>query len=148
MRTCLLLAAALLVGSTAAQSGSDQAPSAARTHLAKTYPDAVVKEWKRTTKHVKAAFKVKGVGYDAYFTPDGTWVRTEHDIPKNALPATVTTALKASAYGNWKVDDVEEHATPRYALLYKVQVKGDTKEAELFFTPDGKLVRQEEKARK
>lgn len=147
MRNTILLLAVLAAAPLAAQPGADQAPQAAKAHLAKTYPDAVVKEWKKTTKHVKAEFKVKGVDYDAYYSPEGGWVRTEHDIPKAALPAAVTSALKGGTYGAWKVDDVEEHATPQHALLYKVKVEGDTKEAELFFAPDGKLVRQEEKAR-
>lgn len=147
MRNAILLTCFLAGAPLIAQTGADQAPAAAKAHLNKTYPDAVVKEWKRTAKHVKAEFKVKGVDYDAYYSPEGNWVRTEHDVPKNALPAAVTTTLKAGAYGSWKIDDVEEHATPQNALLYKVKVEGGTKEAELFFTPDGKLVRQEEKAK-
>lgn len=145
MRTAFLLSTFLICSSLLAQTGAAQAPAAAKAHFGKTYPDAVVKEWKRTGRHVKAEFKVKGVEYDAYYTPEGEWVRTEHDIPKSALPAAVTTALKGSAYGSWKVDDVEEHATPVHAVLYKIEVEGATGKAELFYTPTGKLVREEPK---
>jgi hypothetical protein len=137
----------LLTSTAFAQPGADQAPQAARTHFAKQYPDAVVKEWERTSKHHKVDFKVKGVEYDTYYTMDGTWVRTEHDIPKSALPAAITDAVKSGKHGSWKVDDVEEHATPEHPVLYKVQVENDVEKVELFFTPDGKLFREQKKTK-
>jgi hypothetical protein len=46
------------------------------------------------------------------------------------------------------VDGVEQHATPEHASLYKVNVETEKDKAELFFLPDGKLLKQEVKAKK
>jgi Putative beta-lactamase-inhibitor-like, PepSY-like len=144
-----LLSIVLLTGlATHAQTPTAVVPQAARTHFAQTYPKAVEQEWKTGTKQVKAEFKLKGEKYQALYLLDGKWVRTEHNIPKSELPAAVSAALKASKYGSWKVDDVEEHATPEQPKLYKLKVKSETAKAELFFTPEGRLVREEGKKAK
>ncbi|MBL0127047.1 MAG: PepSY-like domain-containing protein [Flavobacteriales bacterium] len=122
-------------------------PAAASAHLTKTYPGAVVEKWKKGGKHFKADFKLKNETYHAYYTPAGAWVRTEHNIPKNELPAAVAAQLKASKYSNWKIKDVEEHATPEQPRLFKLKVDTEIKKAELVFTPDGKLVSADEKAK-
>lgn len=96
-----------------AQKASGKTPPTALAHLTNTYPGAAVKEWKQGAKNWKAEFKLKDEKYDAYYTPAGRLgIGTEHNIPKSELPAAVTTSLKASKYNSWKIDDVEEHATP------------------------------------
>ncbi|MBP7408883.1 MAG: PepSY-like domain-containing protein [Flavobacteriales bacterium] len=148
MRTLITLILLLvLTPFSVAQKAAIKAPATAVAHLTSNYPGAAVKEWKQGSKNWKAGFKLKGEEYDAYYTPAGAWVRTEHNIPKSELPAAVTTALKANKYDSWKIDDVEEHATPEQPKLYKVKVETEVKKAELFFTPDGKLLREEEQAK-
>ncbi|MBK8499168.1 MAG: PepSY-like domain-containing protein [Flavobacteriales bacterium] len=122
-------------------------PAAARTHLNSTYAGAVVKEWKEGKKHFKAEFRLKDETYRAYYTAEGAWVRTEHNVKKGELPAAVTAALERSKYGKWKIADAEEHASPQQASFYRVRVKTETKKAELDFAPDGKLLKEEEKAK-
>lgn len=126
-----------------AQPGVNEAPAAAKQHLKTQHPDAVVKEWERRKRNFKVEFKVKGVEYDSYYTPAGAWVRTEHDIDKKDLPAAVITALKASRYGTWKVDDVELHATPEHAILYKMKVSERSTVMEVFYDPTGKLIKEQ-----
>lgn len=128
-----------------AQTTSAGVPSAARTHFAQAYPKAAEQEWKVGNKQVKAEFKLKGEKYLAIYSLKGQWVRTEHNIPNSELPTTVTAALKAGKYASWKIEDVEEHATPQQPKLYKVKVETEAQKAELFFTPDGILVREEGK---
>lgn len=144
MRTCLpILLLILLNTNLHAQSGASDAPAAARQHLATQHPDAVVKEWERRKRNFKVEFKVKGVEYDSYYTVDGVWVRTEHDIEKKDLPAAITTAMKAGKYGTWKTEDVEQHATPKHAILYKVKVQSGGEVMEVFYLPDGTLVKEQ-----
>ncbi|MBK7383286.1 MAG: PepSY-like domain-containing protein [Flavobacteriales bacterium] len=149
MRYLVLLAAILLFTPfTSAQKPTAVVPpAAASAHLTKTYPGAVVEKWKKGGKHFKADFKLKGETYHAYYTPTGGWVRTEHNIPKSELPAAVAAQLKASKYSNWKIKDVEEHATPEQPRLFKLKVDTEIKKAELVFTPDGNLVSADEKAK-
>lgn len=117
-------------------------PSAARAHLNSTYAGAVVKEWKEGKKHFKAEFKLKDETYRAYYTAEGAWVRTEHNVKKSELPPPVIAALQNSKYGHWKIADVEEHASPQQASFYRVRVKTETKKAELDLAPDGGILKE------
>ncbi|HRD51640.1 MAG TPA: PepSY-like domain-containing protein [Flavobacteriales bacterium] len=141
----LLLAAALpLFG----QATKVNPPAAAQTHLKQHYPKAEVKEWKQGAKNFRAEFKLRGETYKATYTVEGAWVRTEHDIKKDELPGAVMRAIKAGKYAAWKLDDAEEHATPEHAQLFKLKMQSEKENAELFFLPDGKLLKEEVKARK
>ncbi|MFN6116546.1 MAG: PepSY-like domain-containing protein [Flavobacteriales bacterium] len=148
MRTAIILF--LLISSTCVlgQKPAVTPPAAAKAHVTQHYPKATMKEWKQGGKHFKVEFVLKGEKYTAVYTAEGTWVRTEHNIPKVDLPAAVARALKAGKYGTWKVDGVEQHATPEHASLYKVNVETEKEKAELFFLPDGKLLKEEVKAKK
>ncbi|MBK8228896.1 MAG: PepSY-like domain-containing protein [Flavobacteriales bacterium] len=123
-------------------------PASAKAHLTQIYPKASVKEWKQGTKLFRAEFTLKGEKHTAVYTTEGAWVRTEHDIKKEDLPKVVHRALIAGKYSTWKIDDAEEHATPEHASLFKVKVETEKEKAELFFLPDGKLLKEEVKARK
>ncbi|HEY0977417.1 MAG TPA: PepSY-like domain-containing protein [Flavobacteriales bacterium] len=136
--------ASFLLPATAVRAQGDQPPAAAKDHFAQQYPGAVVKEWEKKTKHYKVEFKLKDEKYEAHYALDGAWVRTEHDVPKSTLPPTITGALKAGKYASWKVKDVEQHATPQHAVLYKVEVEKDERKMEVFFTPDGQVLREQE----
>lgn len=140
-----LIASVQLVAQTPA---AGTPPASAKTHLAQTYPKATVKEWKQGAKIFRAEFTLKGEKYTAVYTAEGAWVRTEHDIKKDELPGAIARALKAGKYGLWKIEDAEQHATPEHASLFKVKLESEKEKAELFFLPDGKLLKEEVKARK
>ncbi|MBK9146292.1 MAG: PepSY-like domain-containing protein [Flavobacteriales bacterium] len=149
MRSIILSTALLICAQLLAQEPQPAVPPAnAKTHLAKTYPKATVKEWKQGTKLFRAEFTLKGEKHTAVYTTEGAWVRTEHDIKKDELPGTIARALKASKFGAWKIEDVEEHATPEHASLFKLKVESEKEKAELSYLPDGKLLKEEVKARK
>lgn len=120
-------------------------PAAARTHLNSTYAGAVVKEWKEGKKHFKAEFKLKDETYRAYYTAEGAWVRTEHNVKKSELPGPVTAALERSKYGHWKIEDAEEHASPQQPSFYRVRVKTEAAKAVLDLAPDGRFLKESEK---
>jgi hypothetical protein len=149
MRSTILSTAFLLSGQLLAQKPEPIIPPpSAKAHLAQTYPKATVKEWKQGTKLYRAEFTLKGEKHTAVYTTEGAWVRTEHDIKKDELPSAITRALKASKFGAWKIEDVEEHSTPEHPSLFKLKVESEKEKAELFFLPDGKLLKEEVKARK
>jgi hypothetical protein len=142
--TLLLTAAQSL----AAQQTAVTPPPAALAHLLQQHPGAAVKEWKQGTKLYRAVFTLKGEKYTAVYTTDGAWVRTEHNIGKEELPKAVHKTLLSGTYSGWEIDDVEEHRTPKQAQVFKVDVKSDSKKAELFLLPDGTLLKEEVKERK
>lgn len=147
MRTLLLSLGFVVASVSYAQPAPVAVPQAARTHFSQAYPKAAGLEWKQG-KQIKARFKLKGEDYCAYYTAQGAWTRTEHNVKKSELPLAVVTALQASKYGKWKIEDAEEHATPEHPSIFKVKVESETAKAELFFAPDGKLVREESKKAK
>jgi hypothetical protein len=123
-------------------------PAAAKAHLAQRYPKATVKEWKQGAKLYRAEFMLKGEKHTAVYTTEGVWVRTEHDIGKSELPKAVHVALIGGKYSGWIIADVEEHATPEHESLFKVKVESEKEKAELFFLPDGQLLKEEVRAKK
>lgn len=132
----------------AAQTAKVSPPATAQAHLKQNYPKAELKEWKQGAKTCRAEFKLKGETYKATYTGEGVWVRTELDIKKEDLPKAVHRALIAGKYNGWKIDDSEEHTTPEHAKLFKVKVQTEKQSAELFFLPDGTLLKEEVKERK
>ncbi|MBK9176476.1 MAG: PepSY-like domain-containing protein [Flavobacteriales bacterium] len=140
-----LLASALPL---AAQTSPVTPPTSAKAHLLQNYPKAEVREWKQGAKNYRAEFKLKSETYKATYTAEGAWVRTEHDINKEELPKAVHRALIAGKYNGWKIDDAEEHATSEHAKLFKVKVQTEKQSAELFFLPDGQMMKEEVKERK
>jgi len=132
----------------AAQPDPAKPPAAAKAHLMQRYPKATVKEWKQGAKLFRAVFMLKGEKHTAVYTAEGVWVRTEHDIRKEEVPTAVMGALRASKYSAWKLDDQEAHATPEHASVFKLTVASETQKAEMHYLPNGKLMKEEVKAKK
>ncbi len=119
-----------------------QVPQAVKDSFTAKYSNTYVYEWewKKKEKLYEAEFMLKGNKYEAYFTPDGQWIRTERDIKKRELPQAVKDAIAQSEYADWEIDDVEEHSTPKYEVVYEVEVEKGKQETYLYFLPDGRLV--------
>lgn len=127
-------------------SGSDLRPSEVPEKVKKSfdarYPDTYVYEWewKRKQGLYEAEFIHKGKKYEAFFTPSGKWVRTERDMKKDEVPRIIYDRLQNSEYAGWEIDDVEEHSTPEYDLVYKIELEKGKQEIYLYLLPDGKMV--------
>lgn len=124
----------------------NEVPKEVVATLKKMYPNVFVHEWewKKKKQIYEAEFMMDGSEYEAYFKPDGKWMYTERDIKVQDLPTAVFTSFKNSEYSDWKIDDIEEHQTPEYAILYEIEVKKKEKKKKrkvyLYYLPDGKLV--------
>lgn len=145
-----ILAIVLITGSLSACSQDlkeAQVPAAARATFKKLHPDTNVLEWEfiKRIQLYEAEFISKSIKYEAYFTRDGRWVRTERDIMEADLPQEVLAGLAKTEYAAWKIDDVEEHQSPEHSLFYEIEVEQGNQEVYLYFLPDGKLIRTEKK---
>lgn len=105
------------------------------------YPGAKDVRWNTRNTYSIAEFKDNGTNASAWFDGAGTWYMTETDIPYAALPQTVQTAFKASEYGAWRVDDVDMIEREGAETVYVIEVEQDVSEADLYYTPDGVLVK-------
>ena len=65
-----------------------EVPPAVRATFKKLHPDTYVHEWDYSKKkqQYEAELISKGTKYEAYFTRDGQWVRTERDLIKAEIP--------------------------------------------------------------
>ena len=146
---CIIIAVSLVLLNSSAhgQTPVVNVPKTARDHFAQHYPKAAKQKWKQGSKQIKAEFELKGETFHTIYSAKGEWVRTEHNVKKSEVPAPVMRALLATKYAKWEIAEVEEHATPEHPSLFKVKVKTEVSKAELVFTADGKLLREEEKAR-
>lgn len=105
------------------------------------YPGAKDVRWNTRNTYSIAEFKDNGTNASAWFDGAGTWYMTETDIPYAALPQTVQTAFKASEYGAWRVDDVDMIEREGAETVYVIEVEQGASEADLYYTPDGVLVK-------
>ncbi len=111
---------------------------AAAAAFAQKYPAATVTEWESENGCFKADFYTDGRGAEAWFSPDGTWVRTETDLLPTDLPAPVRDYVTTN-HAAWRIDDadlVETPATTYYALELEAAGQPDI---HLALTPEGTL---------
>ena len=106
------------------------------------YPNASRVEWERNGGFYEAEFVGNGYENKAWFTPDGTWVMTEYDLPFNQLPQAVLEAFAASTYASWRVDDVDMIEKSGMEMIYVIEVESGEQEYELTYLEDGTLLRE------
>ena len=83
-----------------------------------------------------------------YHTPTGLWALTGGELPYESLPAEVVEAFEATDYAKapWRRDDraefiMREGAVTLYVIEVEKRENGTETEVELYFTPDGVLVK-------
>ncbi len=137
----LVLATGLLFTTGAAHAQGSDIPATVVNHFKAKYPAAEKTDYDKESTGYEVEFYLDGVKWEAYYDTRGNWVKTERDVTRADVPDAVWTALSSSSYGSWKVDDIEEHQTPRHERVYEIEVKGKAKKAYLYFLPDGKMVK-------
>ena len=163
MRTLtIVLAAGLLAGA-----GTAQANDSARVHaiaappqpvaaaFAARFPDARDVKWKTAdSKSYLAHFKTRDKKDVAYYAPNGKWQATETPVSWSwKLPPAVRKGWRNSNYAAWYIVKINKVATPdqtlycldvnNMPLLDDNHVFNFETEYKLYFSPDGRLVREE-----
>ena len=59
------------------------------------------------------------------------------------LPAAVTQGLKSSKYKKWEISEAFSAETPDYKMLYMLEVQKKKQSKELYFSPEGELIKAE-----
>jgi hypothetical protein len=105
------------------------------------YPHATIKTAAEEKEDGKVVWEVEstdnGLGRDLLYTPDGTAVEIEEEVPSAQLPAPVTAAVKAQypAARIVKGEKVTRGAT----VSYELQLAGAARKS-IALTPEGKPV--------
>lgn len=102
------------------------------------YPQVQPYDWEIEGAYIKAEFYSDKAHAEAYFTPEGTWVRTETDF-RGALPEAVTAYLTTN-YPDYVVDEVDWVETPN-GNYYEVELeKPGTPDVRVNVKEDGTAV--------
>lgn len=120
--------------------------------FAARYPGAENVSWQMKGNYAVADFYWTGTrasngrtNASAWFdNTDGAWSMTETDILFNALPQAVKDAFAASEYASWQVDpevDVLYRNGEVDPEIYVIEVAQSGREMDLYYSPDGVLVK-------
>lgn len=74
----------------------------------------------------------------------GSWSMTETEIPYSALPQAVKTAFESSEYASWQIDrevDVLTRSGEVEPEIYVIEAEQAGSEVDLYYSPDGVLVK-------
>ncbi|RHJ92424.1 PepSY-like domain-containing protein [Parabacteroides bouchesdurhonensis] len=105
------------------------------------YPNAKKISFNIEGNYYVADFMNGTASTSAWFTDQGKWMMEKTDISYNQLPSPVITALKASTYADWKVDETDLINRAGMGTVYKIEVeKGDT-ETDLYYSQYGNLIK-------
>lgn len=132
-------------------SGAEVSPQVLEA-FAERFPGAENVRWTMKGDYAVADFYWTGTraaagqtNCSAWFdNADGGWSMTETEIRFAALPQAVKDAFAASEYATWQVDDevdvLYRNATVE-AEVYVIEVKQNGREMDLYYAPDGALVK-------
>ncbi len=77
---------------------------------------------------------------DVWITADGVWKRTETDLRSWDLPTVIREAIDASAFADYRIDDVDYIETPD-AVYYQIEFeKNNRPDGSLRISPTGQVL--------
>ena len=158
MKRMLWIAAAavmLLAACEKEDNGVRFTPQEVQNALTARYPDAVGVAWTTRGGYYVAEFAIPGspstADNTAWFDITGVWYMTEYDMPYTSLPQAVQDAFRGGEYGAWELDDVDRLEREGMETVYVIEVEGYDAtgrevEMDLYYSPDGVLVKAVENA--
>lgn len=106
------------------------------------YPNATAVEWRDKLSSFTASFQLDSRIYIATFGNKGDWESTEEGIDKEDLPEAVNGGFSKSKYTDWDWGQVTRIELPGDEVQYKIEVKkGDIKKRNLYFSSEGRLLK-------
>ncbi len=103
------------------------------------YPGRNIYDWDYEQGVYKGDFRNDGAEAEAWFNPDGTWVRTETDVYPGNLPEPVRTYVSTN-YPNHHIDDADYVETPT-GVFYELELeRGNRRDVYLNLSPEGNPV--------
>jgi hypothetical protein len=107
------------------------------------FPSLKAEEWEKEENYFEAEFNKDGKEYEAAFDTNGKWIETEREIKSSELPQVVKDAITKTSYKDWEVEEAVELESPEYKLAYEVEMEKGKQKISLYFTPEGKLIKEE-----
>ncbi|MBK0402233.1 PepSY-like domain-containing protein [Adhaeribacter sp. BT258] len=128
-----------------AQSEKD-IPAAVKNAFTAKYPNMKVTDWdwEEDKDAYEAEFMMNNRENEAYFSADGTWMKTKTDMKREQLPTAVSKALTSGEYSTWNMSDFAEMDTPE-GKRYKVRARKGVDFVYLKYDANGMLLEKKDK---
>lgn len=112
------------------------------------YPNAQNVEWDVKNNYSVASFymstatKSNSRNHSAWFdNRNYEWAMTETDLGLASVPQGIISALEASEYADWKIDDIDLIVRQGMEMVYVIEVEHGEKSVDLYYTDEGILVK-------
>ena len=116
-------------------------PVVVKTAFQKKYPGENDPDWEKDDHgYWESHFKKDGEKYRADFNADGTWVETENDVKKKALPEVILEIIERD-YSDYEITEVEHVESATKGEFFDVEFKQKGKTKDVMFKPDGTIIK-------
>ena len=120
---------------------ADEVPSVILNTFKQKFPKAVDVEWEMKEKLYNVEFEIGRADHEAWINDSGKVVKHKFDVTASQLPKEVTAGVK-NIYKGYRIDDAEKIETVE-KVLYKLELKTLTKEEDVVFDSQGKVVSEQ-----
>lgn len=134
LSTCLFLSVAAF----AQKIHADEVPSVVVNTFKQKFPKATDVEWEMKEKLYNVEFEIGRADHEAWINDSGKVVKHKFDVTASQLPKEVTAGVN-TLYKGYRIDDAEKIETAE-RVLYKLELKTLTKEEDVVFDSQGKVV--------
>ncbi|MDH6305085.1 putative membrane protein YkoI [Parabacteroides sp. PF5-5] len=114
-------------------------PNSVIEEIKERYPNAQFLEFEREGSYIEIDIRHNNIQKDVLYNSSYEWVSTTWEIRLNDVPQVVLSALKASEYSSYKVDDVDFMEKPDGAY-YIFELESGNKEVYLTIKSDGTII--------
>lgn len=101
---------------------TDDVPGDVSQSFSMEYPNAKITGWSLEDNNYVASFKDDGSDGKAYFTNDGTWLKTIYPIPTTEVPLSISTYV-TSNYPNYEISVCNLREMPKVGTHYYLEVR-------------------------
>ena len=124
---------------------TDVTPKDVQSAFHNKFPSVKDVKWGKENAHeYEAEFMLDGIKATANFSDDGKWIETETEIGFEKLPIAVQTAFQ-KMHGKQKDLHAAKIETATQSILFELEFRNGTKNDEVFFSEDGKMIEQKKK---
>ncbi len=124
------------------EKGSGDIPDAVLKNFKAKYPNANSVKWEKDEDIFVIEFILDGQEYEAEFDKTGKWLETEEEIKIGDLPEAIQKVLNTK-YSGYEIGEAEYVETADYGIIYEVVIEKGDKEIEIYFYPDGMILKEE-----
>lgn len=123
---------------------ADGLPSKVKDTFKNMYPKAANVEWEQIGGYYTADFVMDDHEIDVWFDTNGEWVMTTNDVESlEKIPVPVAEAFMKSIWASMRLKDVRIGTFSKHPTVILIEVEGynSNEEFQLFYSPDGKLIK-------